>query len=418
MKLFGREIKNASSTSLADNSFLEMLGFKTNNIVNPKNIGEITFYACLKTLSDKMASIPVKVYSSSDGISSRYENHYLNYFLQTRPNPYQNAPIFWSSVEKDRNLSGNSFVYVETNKIGRNSGKVKALWQLPADEMQIYIDDAGIFSTDNSLWYVWTDSRTGKQHRFSSKEVLHFKNWLTQKDGIVGLSVKDVLHSYIDTSQQGNYFVNGLVHNGMVTDKVILHYTGDLGDNAKTALVQNVESYSKSNSGKFLPLPLGITANNLQSKLVDSQFLDLSKYTALQIASAFGVPPSYLNNLDKANYANVGVLQEGLYRDTLLPIITQYESEMGCKLFIQSEKDKGFCFYHDVDIILRASIESRANAYATMVNSFIMSPNEVRAKEKLPSKEGGDKLIGQGANTTLENVVSGLNYTKGGGNSA
>lgn len=419
MKLFGMEIKkikNASCESLADYSFLEMLGVDTKNILNPKYVGEITFYTCLKTLSDKMASIPVSVYSSPDGgITSKYENHYLNYLLQTKPNPYQNAPIFWSNVEKDRNYWGNSFVYIETVKTGKNAGKVNALWQLPADEIQIYIDDGGIFGTTNNLWYIWTDTRTGKQYIFSSCEVMHFKNWLTLKDGIVGRSVKDILNSYIDTSQESNYFVNNLVHNGMITDKIILQYTGDLGDKAKTALVANVESYSKSNSGKFIPLPLGITATNLQSKLVDSQFLDLSKHNALQIASAFGIPPSYLNNLDKANFANVGVLQDGLYRDTLLPVITQYETEMDCKLINPSEISRGFYCYYNVDVILRASLETRATAYATMINNGVMTINEARAKENLESKDGGDTILVQGATTTLDNVVKGLNYSKGGG---
>jgi HK97 family phage portal protein len=241
---------------------------------------------------------------------------------------------------------------------------------------------------------------------------LHVKSWLTEKDGIVGKCFKDILYSYIDTSQQSNYFVNNLVHNGMVTDKIILQYTADLSDKAKTALVNNVESYSKNNSGKFLPLPVGITATNLASKLVDSQFLDLSKYTALQIASAFGIPPSYLNNLDKANFANIGVLQDGLYRDTLLPIIKQYETEMACKLFTQSETSHGFYFYYDVDVILRANFKDRADAYAVMINNSIMSPNEVRSKENLAPVDGGDELLAQGANTTLKNIVKGINYTK------
>lgn len=416
MKLFGQNFKNATSVSLADNSFLQMLGFNTgSNIINPANIGEITFYTCLKTLSDKLASIPVSVYSSPDGISGKFENHYLNYILQTRPNPYQNAPIFWSSIEKDRNYSGNSFVYIESNKGGKNAGKVKALWQLPSTEIQIWIDDAGIFGTVNKLWYIWNDSRTGKEYKFNSNQILHFKNWLTERDGIVGLPVKDILNSYIDTSQQSNYFVNNLVKNGMITDKIILQHTADLGDKAKTALVNNVESYSRSNSGKYLPLPTGVTVNNLSSKLIDSQFLDLTKYTALQIASAFGIPPSYLNNLDKANFANVGVLQDGLYRDTLLPILTQYETEMECKLLNQSEKDKNFYFYYNVDIILRSSLESRATAYATMINSSQLTPNEARAMENKAPLEGGDSLLTNGSNTTLDNAIKGVNYTKNGG---
>jgi len=413
MRLFGKDLsKFKNSVSLSSANLLEMLGLESSSALNPKNIGEITFYTCLKTLSDKMGSIPVGVYSSSDGIASKYENHYLNYILQKRPNPYQNASIFWSGLEKDRNYWGNSFAYIKTDKF---NGKVKSLWQIPSDEMQIFMDDIGLFDTTNSLWYVWLDNFTGKSYRFANSEILHYKNWITEKNGIVGKSVKDILNSYIDTSQQSNYFVNNLIKNGMVTDKIILQYTGDLKDSAKTALVNNVESYSKSNSGKFIPLPLGITATNLASKLVDSQFLDLSKFTAMQIASAFGIPPSYLNNLDKANFANVGVLQDGLYRDTLLPIINQYETENGCKLFNPKEIKANFYFYYNVDVILRSNIKDRALAYSTMINNSIMTPNEVRSKENLSPKDGGDELLSQGANTTLTNVIAGVNYKAGGG---
>lgn len=416
MKLFGRDLnKIKNSTNLTVTELLE--NFSQLERLNPRTIGEVTFYTCLKTLSDKMSSIPIGVYSSPDGISSKFENHYLNYILRVKPNPYQNAPIFWSSIEKDRNFHGNSFVYIETVKFGRDAGKVKALWQLPFEEIRIYVDDAGIFGTTNSIWYIWTDSRTGKPYKFSSNEVLHFKNWFTDKDGIVGRSVKEILYSYIDTSQQSNYFVNKLVKNGMITDKILIYYTGDMDTEGETTLINGIESFSNSNSSKFIPLPVGTTATNLSSKLVDSQFLDLSKYTALQIASAFGIPPSYLNNLDKANFANVGVLQDGLYRDTLLPIFTQYEAELACKLFTQQEISKNFYFSYDIDVILRANLKDRAEAYSNMVNHGVMTPNEARSRENLPPKEGGDELYLQGANTTLTNIVKGINYsssTKGG----
>lgn len=391
MKLFGQDLnKIKNSVSLSSQSLLEMLGVSSNTALNPKNIGEITFYTCLKTLSDKMGSIPVGVYSSTNGTDSKYENHYLNYILQKKPNPYQNASIFWSNIEKDRNYWGNSFVYIKTNIF---TGKVDSLWQIPSEEMQIFMDNAGLFGSVNSLWYVWHDSLTGKPYRFASSEILHFKNWITEKNGIVGKSVKDILASYIETSQQSNYFVNNLVKNGMITDKIILQYTGDLKDRAKTALVNGVESYSKANSGKYIPLPLGITATNLASKLVDSQFLELSKYTSLQIGSAFGIPPSYLNNLDKANFANVGALQDSLYRDTLLPVINQYETEMDCKLFIPNEIKKNFYFYYNVDVLLRANITNRANAYATMISCGVLTINEARSKENLPSQTGDRKSV-------------------------
>lgn len=412
MKIFGKgigKIKNSTTTSLADLSFLEMLGIDGKQL-NPNRIGEVTYWTCLKVLSDKISSLPASIYKT-DGDSSEPVNHYLNYLLQVQPNPYMNASIFWSTVEYNRNHYGNAFIYVDTNSIGRNAGKINALWCLDSEQMQIFIDDAGLFGTVGKLWYIWSDIQTGKVYKFNSSQVLHLKSWVTMYGaGIIGLSVRNILTTYIDQAQYATAFINNLVRNGMVTDKVILQYTGDLEDKAKTALVNNVESYSKSNSGKFIPLPLGITATNLQSKLTDSQFLEINKYNALQIAGAFGIKPQYLNDFDKGNYANVQLQQESMYKDCLLPILQQYEQEMAIKLFTQKEKDSGYYINFNIDTILRASFNERLTSYATAINSGVLTPNEARSMENRKALEGGDDLMMNGAYAPLKLISQGVNY--------
>ena len=41
----------------------------------------------------------------------------------------------------------------------------------------------------------------------------------------------------------------------------------------------------------IVPMPVGFSLQPLNLKLADSQFLELRQYSALQIASAFGVKP-------------------------------------------------------------------------------------------------------------------------------
>ncbi|NFU15579.1 phage portal protein, partial [Clostridium sporogenes] len=201
---------------------------------------------------------------------------------------------------------GNSFVYTEKEI----NGNVKHLWILPSNSVQIYIDNKGIFKQKNALWYVYTEPRTGKQYTMRQDEVLHFKSWITDKnEGIIGLSVRGILESYITRGQYANKFLGELTKNGMITDKIIVHYTGDLNTKAEETLVTNLESFSSKSAGKFIPLPLGMTASNISSKLTDSQFLELNKYNALQIAGAFGIKPQFLNDYDKGNYANVELQQ-------------------------------------------------------------------------------------------------------------
>jgi len=415
MKLFGNKLskaKNSTTTSLADLSFLEMLGIDGKSI-NPSRIGEITYFTCLKTLSDKVSSLPPQIFKT-DGDCSERIPHYLNYILQTQPNPYMNASIFWSTVEYNRNHFGNAFIYIESFTSGKNNGKTKALWLLNSEQMQIFIDDAGLFGTIGKLWYIWSDIQTGKMYRYNSAQVLHLKSWATMYGaGIVGLSVRNILTNYIDQAQYATAFINNLVKNGMITDKIILSYTGDLGDKASTALVNNVESFSKSNTGKFIPLPLGITATNLQSKLTDSQFIELNKYNAIQIAGAFSIKPQYLNDFDKGNYANVQLQQESMYKDCLLPILQQYEQEMAIKLFTQSEKDAGYYINFNIDTILRASFNERLTSYSTAINSGVLTPNEARNMENRQAKDGGDDLMMNGAYAPLRLISQGINYAKG-----
>jgi HK97 family phage portal protein len=413
LKLFGKDfskITNSTTTSLADLSFLEMLGIDGKQI-NPNRIGEITYWTCLKTLSDKISSLPASIYKSN-GDSSEPVKHYLNYILQVQPNDYQNASMFWSTIEYNRNHYGNAFIYVDTAKMGRNAGKVQALWNLNAEQMQIFIDDLGLFGTKGKLWYIWSDIQTGTVYKFNSSQVLHLKSWVTMYGaGIIGLSVRNILTNYVDQATFATAFINNLVKNGMVTDKILLQYTGSLEDKAKTALVNNVENYSKNNSGKFIPLPVGITATNLSSKLTDSQFIELNKYNALQIAGAFSIKPQYLNDYDKGNYANVQLQQDAMYKDCLLPILQQYEQEMAIKLFTQQEKDNGYYINFNIDTILRASFQERLTSYSTAINSGVLTPNEARSMENRASKEGGDDLMMNGAYAPLKLISKGVNYT-------
>lgn len=388
---FLNKIVNNTTVSLQEQEFLQMLGINVDGI-DPNKIGEITYFTCLRILSETISKLPLKIYKETANGNEK-QMHYLNSILRLQPNPYYSANTFWSCVEFARNHYGNAFVYIEKERMG----KIKHLWILPSNSVQIYIDNKGIFKQKNALWYVYTEPRTGKQYTMRQDEVLHFKSWITEKnEGVVGLSVRRILESYITRAQYANKFLNELTKNGMITDKIIVHYTGDLNKKAEEALVGNLESFSSKSTGKFIPLPLGMTASNISSKLTDSQFLELNKYNALQIAGAFGIKPQFLNDYDKGNYANVELQQESMYKDTLLPILSQYEQELAIKLFTNKEKQDNFYFNFNVDAILRSSFKARLDAYAVAVNNSIMTPNECRDKENLPRREGGDELVGNG----------------------
>lgn len=390
----------------SNEEFMRLLGI--NNIsVDKDKLGEITYFTCLKNLSEAVAKLPLKLYKETEKGSEKATSHYLYSKLKLRPNPYMSAWNFWTTVELNKNHFGNCFVYIDTVKSGRGSGKVKGLYVLNDGSVQIWVDNAGLISNDNAVWYIYTDS-SGNEYKLNHNQVLHFKTSMSL-DGITGLAIQDILKLSVENAQSGQKFINTYWKQGMFA-KGLLQYTGDIDDKALKTMQKKFESMANgiSNAGRILPVPLGFSFSTIDNKLVDSQFLELNKYTALQIAAAFGIKPNQLN--EQAKYNNMEMQQREFYVDTLLSILTMYEQELSFKLLTETERNQGMFFKFNVDSILRADFKTRMDGYGVAINNGIMTPNEAREKEDLPTNPDGDILIVNGTFVPLKDI--GIQYTR------
>jgi HK97 family phage portal protein len=199
------------------------------------------------------------------------------------------------------------------------------------------------------------------------------------------------------------------------TAKAVLQYTGSLSDENTKAFVKGIEAYAKGELKEeglenIIPIPLGSSLTPFNVKLADNQFIEVKYYTSAQIASAFGIKPYQYNDLTKSSYASAEAQQLSFYVDTLLYIIKQYEEELTYKLLSDTEVDSGYHFKFNVAVILRADLATQINTLSTGVSNFIYTPNEARAMLDLEAKEGGDKLLGNGASIPVD--LAGTQYTK------
>ena len=154
----------------------------------------------------------------------------------------------------------------------------------------------------------------------------------------------------------------------------------------------------------FLPLLPGTSIVPLNIKLTDGQFLELRKYSALQIAAAFGIKPNHLNNYEKSSYANSEAQQLAFYTDTMLYIIKQYEEELNYKLLSASQRRRGFRFKFNIAAVLRGDTKSQLESLAMGVSNGIYTPNEARRNLDLPAKSGGDRIYFNGSNIAVEDA--------------
>jgi HK97 family phage portal protein len=370
-------------------------------------LSEATYFACMKILAESLGKLPLKMYQSTEkGIvkSDKYEAFNI---LKLRPNPYMTSAIFWSTVEMNRNHYGNAYVWC------RFTGpQLKDLWIMPSKDVSLIFDNAGIFGDADKIYYQYIDSRTGKMFVFNSREVMHFKTSMTF-DGISGMPVRDILKSTVDGALESQKFMNNLYKTGL-TGKAVLEYTGDLDKDAKDRLVKGFEEFANGskNAGKIIPVPLGMKLVPLDIKLTDSQFFELKKYSALQIAAAFGIKPNQINDYEKSSYASAEAQNLAFYVDTLLFPLKQYEEEITYKTLNEKLIQKGYFWKFNVGVILRADIKSQMEALSKGVNNMIYTPNEARGYLDLPAKDGGDELYANGNYIPITDV--GKQYSKRG----
>ena len=405
----GEPQDNGGVMTLNSPSFLERIGLKRKG----KPTSEVTYFTCLKMLSETLAKMPIKYYQKTDKGIIEPEATETSKLLTKRPNPFQTPTTFWNTVEINRNHYGNAYVYMRKKFVRKKYGgdfKIIDLWVMQSNCVQIVVDDAGIFAGVGRLWYVYTDPTSGRQYVFSTDEVMHFKTSFSF-DGITGLPVQQILKDTVAGASESQDFMNKLYESGL-TAKATLEYTGELNEAAKEALIKSFEDFGSGakNTGKILPVPLGMKLTPLDIKLTDSQFFELKKYTALQIAAAFGVKPNQINNYDKSSYSNSEMQQLSFYVDTELFIIKQYEEEICYKMQTEEEQSEGYYYKFNEKVLFRTDSKTQMEYLKTAVSTPIMSINEARRKIDLPDAENGDELYANGNIVPLR--MAGAAYMK------
>ena len=401
-----KKVKNAitGTTTSEELSLQQLVDFLNLNGVDGKALSEATYFACLKVLSEAVGKLPLKLlqYNNRNGVVNARQNPLYD-ILKTRPNPYMTSTTFWSTIEYNRNHYGNAYALIN------GAGSKMTLWVLESSRVTILNDDKDIFNKGkNKIYYVYQGEKG--TYTFSADEILHFKTSHTF-DGITGLSVRDQLKMTIDSNSKAQTMLNNLYKSGF-TAKAVLQYTGSLSDDKTKLFIKGIEEYAKGSKegvDSIIPIPLGANLTPLNVNLADNQFLDVKKYTALQIASAFGIKPYQIGDYDKSSYASAEAQQLSFYVDTLLYILKQYEEELSYKLLSQEDRQNGLHFKFNVGVILRADLKTQVDTLSKAVSSFIYTPNEARAYLDMEARDGGDRLLGNGAYIPVE--LTGSQYT-------
>ena len=400
MKLLNR-IKDAwnvltGSAELNDDELLEWLGISR---VKNNLIGEVTYYTCLKMLSETMGKLPLKYYQDTKEGRIRADPTEVTRLLTVRPNDIMTPTTMWSTVEQNCQHYGNGYIWIRRVFNRKKFGgeyKILDLWPLQSNRVSVIMDDAGIFGGKGQLYYQYTDPWDGELYVFRNTEIMHFKTWYSL-DGVLGQPVRKILEKTVDGAAESQNFMNNLYKQGL-TASLVMQYSGDFDEERVKKLQKKFGDRltGPQNAGKVVPIPMGLQLTPLKMSLTDAQFFELKKYTALQIAGAFGIKPNQINNYEKSSYANSEMQQLAFLVDTMSYRLKMYEEEINGKILSIEEQNKGFLYKFNEKAILRTDSKSQMEMLASAVNNGIYSPNEAREYLDKNAKEGGDTLMVNG----------------------
>ena len=405
VKNSGAEVRSISSGSSAED-VAEFFGWNS-DLGGREALNAATYYACMQIRCNAFAKLPIKIKQFQGRGSINIRDSNLNPLLQTRPNRFMSAHDFKFATEFQRLEYGDAFWYMDYNA----RGQLRGIYLLDSRRVQIYIDDVGIIDERKSVYYLYADKRHGEMI-FAEDDICHFKNF--SRDGIVGTPLRKYLFDCIDSELYSSKLLKERYEKGL-QDPIIVQYIGELSPEKENKIRKKFASLGGAKqAGQVIPIAPDFKVDQLETKLVNSQFFELQGLNAKNIANAFGVKSFQLNDMERSTYANIETQNRAFYTDTLLNVLTVYEQEIDWKILTSDQRCEGWYVKINVDAILRSDNAQRAAQYQKEIASGILTPAEARELEDRPYIEGTDVLIyGNGASLPLDQL--GTQYEAKGG---
>ena len=391
--LFGLFKKRKATNSLNGSGYRFMMGGSTSGKhVNERSAMQMTaVYACVRILSESIASLPVHLYQNQDeGSKTRAVKHPLYRILHDEPNPEMTSFVFRETLMTHLLLWGNAYAQIIRN----GKGEVIGLYPLMPNRMTVDRDAFGKICYRYQMQD--SDAHTGKSGNVTLKpsDVLHIPG--LGFDGLVGYSpiamAKNAIGLSIATEEYGaRFFANGATPGG------ILEFPGTV-KNPESIRESWNKGFSGNNAHKVAILEEGMKYTPISISPEQAQFLETRKFQIDEIARIFRVPPHMVGDLEKSSFSNIEQQSLEFVKYTLEPWIIRWEQSLNRALLTEKEKPDYFVKFN-VDGLLRGDYQSRMNGYAIGIQNGFMSPNDVRTLECLdliPDELGGNKYMCNG----------------------
>ena len=333
------------------------------NVTEQSALAISTVYACVYKIASTISSLGLEVYVR-DGRNVQIANQHPAYNLITsEPNEYQNAYDFWENVMASALMYGCGYAVIERNARGYAERLVPvSYYDVDVKEVDgervFVIRDYGAVTQNNML-------EISNMNRMSPIR-LHRENMGLAK------AAQDFGSEYF--GQKGQ--MTGV----LASDQPLRKEQMDV--------IQNSWNQSAMNAGTKL-LPFGFKYQRITITPDEAQFIETRKFQAEEICRIYSVPPSLVQLETQTTFNNVEQQNLQFARHTISPWAKRIEQEIDRKLIQSFERPDVYSQFNMNDLY-RGDLSARTSFYKEMLQTGVMSINEVRRKENMNPVTGGD----------------------------
>lgn len=334
-----------------------------------------TIFSAVTMKANAIASAPVSI--NLDYKKLNPGEHKLSYLFKYGPNPRQTMFSFMQYMEATRNTNSGAYAIIEYSNV---LGDISAIWPLKSEFVEPIIDqDSG------ELYYEITD------HDDNTKKYVHNSHVIAleylDNNGFKGINPLNVLKNTIDYDREIKEFSINQMKTSLKANAVVKIDT--------TLDEESLEEYDammeQMQENGIIYLDDGKSITELNNKTyIDPNVFDIEKITVERVERVFNIIGK-LTKGSSSNKTTTSDTEDLLYlKDSILPVIRQYEQEFSKKLLTTKEKMQGYEIKLNMNGFARATMEKRGNFYQQMIRSGVLSPNQCLMLEDLPPYEGGD----------------------------
>lgn len=345
-------------------------------------------WACVRLLSETVASLPVNVYRKTQKGRELAPDHWLSLLMARKPNRYQTKVEFFETLMLNLALHGNA--YAKITKVG---GQIRSLLPLMASQIETKL------LPDGSVVHLY--HADGNVDVLSAESVWHVKLY---GNGIVGKSPLAFGRNMFGIAQAAEQSVSKIYANGGKPSGV-LSFDRLLTKEQRASVRENFATLTTGTDDRLLVIEQGMKFDAVSMSPQDIELLASRKHQIDEIARWFGVPSILINQNEGSTTlgSSTAEIISGFYKLNLRPYLERIEASVKTWLFTPDEANQ-YEFEFDFEGLLRSDLKSRLEGYRTAVAGTILTPNEVRRIEGWPRVEGGDVLLSQVNMTPIDKL--------------